>query len=231
MSRRKIVGLVVAGVLLAGTAVAVAAPRGFRGLDEIGQKAYWSLLSEGQREQAKELALDYVAATAPDRLAAASRWFRLQADVATVLTQDQRREAAKLRWIGKNLPADKRREVFSSILDGTDREALAKRVERLEAASPEERVTIGIEILDQVYDAAEPRFAEKLGLTADQRARIRTLVGEARTDLVPVAVRLSQAKSGAVTKGLDLLDAQQRQRLDTVRTDVRTRVLAFLRGK
>ncbi len=231
MRKLKVVVVAGAAVVLGAAAVALAAPRGFRGLEEIGQKAYWSMLSEGQREQAKDVALDFTALTAPDRFAAASRFLKLQSDVAQVLTLEQRREAAKLGWIAKSLPQEKRRELFSSILEGTDREALAQRVERLETASPEERVTLGIEIVEQVYGAAEPRLAERIGLTADQRGQIRGLVDAAKTDLQPIAVRLAQAKADATTKGLAILDATQRARLDGVRTEVRTRVLDFLRGK
>jgi hypothetical protein len=226
----KIAAVTLVSVLVLGTAAAVAAPRA-GGLEEIGQKVYWSLLTDGQKAEAKAIAADYLADVAPDRLGAAARLMRLKADVAGVLTKEQRIEAGKLGWIAKNLPKEKRREHFAELLASTDREALAGRVEKLQAATPEERVTLGIEIIDQIYDAAEPKLAARLSLTEEQRRQIRVLVGAAKTDLQPVAVRLATAKAAAVAKGLALLDTEQKKKLDSFRDGVRAKILSFIRGK
>ncbi|MHC4472846.1 MAG: hypothetical protein ACYTDY_00700 [Planctomycetota bacterium] len=236
MSKRKITALVaVAVVALAGTTAAVAAEkygqaRQAGGLKALGFKVYWSMLDEGQKEQAKTIISDFLAETAPDRLAAFGRLVRFKADVAEVLTVEQRKKAGKIRSAVKKLPEERRKALVDEILDGTDRQALADRVERHASASPEDKVTIGLEILDQLYDVVEPRLAEKLALTKDQRDRIRVLYDGLKRELRPAAVRIEKAKAEASRKGLGILDAEQREKLERFKESVTEKVLAFIRG-
>jgi Spy/CpxP family protein refolding chaperone len=236
MSRRTIVTVaLVAVVALAGTTAAVGAEKYGQakragGLKALGFKVYWSLLDSEQKDQAKEIISDFLAETASDRLSALSRLIKYKADVADVLTKEQRRKAGKIRWAVRQLPEEKRKALIDEVLDGTDRQALADRVERHASASPEDKVAIGLEILDQVYEAVEPRLAEKLSLTREQRDRIKELFTELKTDLEPVAIRIEKAKAEAVRKGISILDEEQRGKLEKFKEDVSEKVLAFIRG-
>jgi hypothetical protein len=218
---------------LAGTTVAVGETRAARahcGLRAAGLKAYWSVLRQDQKEPAKQLLVDHLAATAPDRMAAAARIMQYRADVAGTLTGDQRREAAAvLRAVGK-LPEARRRALLDGILDGMDRASLADRVASLEGAAPEGKVDIVTGILDEVLAAVEVRLAEKLSLTGEQRRSIVALREQLVRDLRPVAVRLAGAREETKRKALALLDDGQRAELESRARDIRERVLAFIRG-
>jgi len=226
---------VLAGVVLLGATAAsagerAAASRRARGLKALGLKVYWSLLREDQKADAKAVLADFLTDTAPDRLSAAARLLRFKADVAAVLTPEQRREAARMKRASQGLAGDERRAVLDRLLEGTDREALAARVERLAGAAPQAKVMTGLEILDQLYDVAEPAIAERLGLSPEQRERIRALYVGLKSDLTPVAVRLETAKAAATAKAVALLDDAQRTKLEQARESIAEKVLAFLRG-
>ena len=224
--------LVSVALVLAGTTAAVAAEKQGRakGLKALGLKFYWSLLDEGQKEQAKEIAADFLADTASDRLAAMSRLLRYKSDVAALLTKEQRKTAGKIKAIVKKLPEEKRKALFEEILNGTDRQALAERIERHASATPEDKVTIGFEILDQVYEALEPKLSEKLTLSRQQLLELRGLYEELKKDLRPLAVRLEKAKAAAKEKGLSILSAEQRAKVERFKETVTEKVLAFIRG-
>jgi hypothetical protein len=115
------------------------------------------------------------------------------------------------------------------LLDGTDREALARRVERLDGASPEDRITIELEILDQAYDVFEPALAKRVSCTDDQRAKLRALYAKAKDDLRPIATRLERAKVELRRSALALLDAEQSAKFSAFHAHLRAKVLAFIR--
>lgn len=231
MQRWKLVsGVAVAVVLVAGTAVALAGPR-FPGARETGMRAYWSLLDDAQKAQAKEIAADYLAETAPDLYGLAARVLRLRGDVAAVLTVEQRREAVRLHAERRGWTQTERGARLERLLATMDRDAVARDVERLESAPPEERVTTVLDLLDRFRAAAEPGIVDALKLSADQVARIHALADEAKADVRPVAVRVVAARDAAKAKGLALLDASQRARLDEARATGRGRLLGVLRGR
>jgi len=229
-TRKTVIAAALAGIVLAGTALAAdrAAEARFRG----GLKAlgFQAILDETQKEEAREILSDHLAATAPDRLSALSRLIRFRADVAAVLTEEQRRKAGKLRTIARKLPEAKRRRMADRLLDLTDRAALADLAERHEAAGPGEKVALGFRMLDLLVDALEADLRRKLTLTGGQVAEIRALWEELKTDLRPVADRLSVAKEEVKRRGLAILDAGQREKLQAFGDDLRTKILDFLRG-
>lgn len=222
-------GVAIAVVTVVGTAVALAGPR-FRGAEDLGLKAYWSVLNDTQKEQAKGIAADYLAETAPDRLATGARIMRFRADVATVLTVEQRKQVAANWWAGRGRTPEEKGARLEHLLASMDRGAVADRVERMETATPEQRVTLAIELFDQFWAAAEPKVATDLKLTDDQLAKIRALAANAKSDVRPVAVRVATAKEQAKAKGLAILDESQRKRLDDARVSGRARLMAFIRG-
>lgn len=225
----KIAGIAAVGLVIAA-GVARAAPRGARGgAEALERKFYWSLLRADQKREVEKAVADFLAQTAPDRDLAASRMLRLRAEATALLTVEQRKDAGKVAWFVKHLTEAERREGFDRFLDGTDREALARRIERLEGAAPEDRVAIGIEILDQVYDAAEAKLAEALKLSPEQRTGLKALYGQAKEDLKPLAVRIETAKGGLVRTGLALLDEEQKAKFDAFHADLRAKILAFVR--
>lgn len=231
MRNAMLMGLVL--VLGAGTAAATGRfddARGKAGLKALGFKVYWSLLDDGQKAEAKEIVADHLAATGPDRLAAAARLLRYRADVAALLTKEQRAKALKIAFTVKKLPKERRIALLDRLLDKTDRAALANRLEGLIDASPEARVGGGLDVLDQLHALLLAEAATRLGLTADQTARIDALYRELRTDIEPIALRLAQAKDDAVRKGLSILDETQKAKLELVKDAVIEKVLAFLRG-
>jgi hypothetical protein len=236
MSKRIHVFLAVLTIVaLFGATAAVAGERAAerrraRGLKALGFKVDWSLLRDDQKDEAKEIIAEFLTDTAPDRLAALGRLVQFKADVAALLTPAQRREAARMHREGKQRTEEERRALADRLLSDTDRQALAARVERLAGATPEQKVTIGVEILDQVVEVIEPKVAERLALTTDQRDRLRTLYEELKVDLRPTAIRLETAKAEAVRQGVALLDDDQRAKLETFRDTVMEKVLAFLRG-
>ena len=126
MSKRKIAALSALAVLvLAGFTVAtgqerLAETRRSHGLKALGFKVYWSLLDDGQKGEAKEIISDFLAETAPDRLAVLSRVMRHKADVAALLTKEQRVQAGKIGAMVRKLPKEKRHELVDRLLEGTD---------------------------------------------------------------------------------------------------------------
>jgi len=229
----KLVGIAAVGlVLVAGAGAALAAPhrRGRDGVEALERRYYASLLRVEQHAPAKALLVDYLAQTAPDRDLAGARLLRWRGEAAAILTIEQRKDAGALAAFAATMDAAAKREGLDKLLDGTDREALAKRVERLEGATPDERVAIGLEILEQVYDTYEPVLAKRLTLTDDQRTRLRALLASAKDDLRPVAVRLDLAKVELHRRALALLDDDQRAKFAAFHADLRTKVLAFVRG-
>ena len=237
MSKRNVTIVAVlavsAALLLAGATTASAkgrAAREARGLRALGLQAYWSLLREDQKPAARAILGEHLAATAPDRLAAAARLLRFKADVAALLTTEQRKAAARLAQQVRGMSQEDRRDGFDGLLDQTDREALARRAEARVTATPEERVALGLEMLDQMYALVEPTLAERLTLTQEQRTTVRALYEALKTDLQPVGVRLEVAKAEAARAGVALLDAEQKAKFEAFVTDVRERVLGFLRG-
>jgi hypothetical protein len=226
---------VLGGLLLLGATVAWAGEqaqtrRRNQGLRAAGLRVYWSLLRDDQREPAREILGDFLVGTQPDRLQASARLVRLKADVAGILTESQRRMAWTARKRFRALAADARRALVDRMLSQTDRAVLASRVERMQAAAPEARVALGIEILGQVGDVLEAEMARTLGLSDRQRAGIRALYDEALAELKPIALRLATAKAEAVARALALLDADQRTKVELWHEDVRAKVLTFLRG-
>jgi hypothetical protein len=227
----KLAGIAAVGLVVVGAGAALAAPhrRGHDGVAALERRYYASLLRPEQRPQAKALLADFLAETAPDRDLAGSRLLRWRGEAAALLTIDQRKDAGGLGAFVAKMDAAARREGLDKLLDGTDREALATRVERLEAAAPDERVTIGLEILDQVYDVYEPVLAKRLTLTDEQRTKLRALFASAKDDLRPIAVRLELARVELYRKALALLDDDQRAKFAAFHADLRAKVLAFLR--
>jgi hypothetical protein len=221
-------GLVVV-TLLAG-ATALAGDGLARGAKHLGLRACWSLLTAEQKAEAKEILAEHLAATAPDRLVALARVVKFKAEVAAVLTPEQRVQAGKLGWAVRRLPRERKVALLDELLDGTDRTALADRVESLDAAAPADRVKLGLAILDQVVEVLTPKLVEKLALTAEQVEGIRTLYAEAKADLEPVAVRLAKARALAVRRGLSILTGEQRARLTERKEGFLSKVVAFLRG-
>lgn len=213
----------------AGAALAQAADRKAGGIEAIERKFYWSLLHADQKKAVETALADFLAESSPDRDLAASRLLKFRADATTLLSVEQRKDAGRVRWFVKHLTDVERREGLDRFLDGLDREALARRIERLDGASPEDRIAIGIEILDQAYDAGEPKLVEKLKLSEDQRAKLRALYSALKEDLKPIAVRLERAKADLRRTALALLDADQRQRFDAFHADLMAKVLAFVR--
>jgi hypothetical protein len=228
----KLVGVAAAGLMLVvGAGAALAAPhrRGRDGVEALERRYYASLLRADQRPPAKTLLADFLAQTAPDRDLAGARLLRWRGEAAAVLTVEQRKDAGGLAAFVAKMDAAAKREGLDELLDGADREALAKRVERLDAATPDERVAIGLEILEQAYDVCEPVLAKRLTLTDDQRARLRALLASAKDDLRPIAVRLELARVELHRRALALLDDDQRARFAAFHADLRAKVLAFLR--
>lgn len=234
MSRRTIafVAVVAVALLVAGTSALAreGARRRAQGWKALGLRAYWSLLSEEQQEQAKTLLIDHLAQTAPDRLSAAARLMRFKADVVTVLTPEQRVVAGRIHWLSKHRTREERLAAFDQLLEGTDRDALAALVERHVAAAPDAKVAIAFEILDRIWAVLEPKAVEVLGLGDAQQDRIRALYEDLKTDLEPVALRLETAKAEAVRAALAILDDDQRETLERFRTHILEKVLTFLRG-
>jgi len=138
--------IVVTGLVAAVAVVGVAANDGNvasaqtgKGLRAFGLKVYWSLLDETQKDEAKEIISDHRAETAADRLRAASRLLRYRADVAEVLTKEQREKLVRLRRVVTRLPEAKKRALLEKLLRRTDRNLLADRLESLDGAGPEAR--------------------------------------------------------------------------------------------
>ena len=228
----KLAGVAAVGlVLVVGAGAALAAPhrRGRDGVEALERRYYASLLRAEQHAPARALLMDFLAQTAPDRDIAGSRLLRWRGEAAAILTVEQRKDAGGLAVLAAKMDAAARREGLDKLLDGTDREALAKRVERLDAATPDERVAIGLAILEQVYDVYEPMLAKRLSLTDDQRTKLRALLAGAKDDLRPIAVRLEVAKVGLHRNALALLDEEQRAKFAAFHADLREKVLAFLR--
>ncbi len=221
-----VVLLAVAGALLASTADA----RILGEVEKLGMKAYWSLLDEGQRAEAKAIAERYLADTAPDRLAVEARVAKYRADVAALLSPEQRREAVRILAAVKRMAPGSRRALLDRLLDRTDRAALAGKVERIASAAAPEQVALGVEVLDDVAEVMLAVFTEKLSLTAEQTSGIRTLYADLKADLLPVAGRLAEAKAAAAREGLALLRPEQKARLDEFRAGLLGKVIAFLRG-
>ena len=200
------------------------------GLKALGMKVYWSLLDAGQKEEAKTIIADHLAETGPDRLRAASRLIRYWADVTEVMTKEQRLKAVRFREVVKKLPKERRIALLNRLLDRTDRAALAGLIEQSSSAAPEDRLEVGIEILDLVHDALLAAGVERWGLTADQTAKIEVLYEEMKQDLRPVALRLARARAEAVRRGTAILDEEQKAKLDTFKDAVLDKVLTFIRG-
>lgn len=226
-----------AGLALVAAAVASSAAfgagdgwRARGGLRAIGLKAYWSVLREDQKDEAKEILADFLAATAADRSFATARLLDFRADVLALLGPEQIREAGRLRRAVAGLPRERRIELLDRLLDRTDRSGLADRVERLAGASPEQRVTLGFEILDLLLGAVLEELRPRLSLTAEQQASLRDLYGRLEEEIRPASVRIAAAKAEATRKALSLLDAGQRARLEQIRETVTAKVLGFLAG-
>ncbi len=213
----------------AGAAFAKAFERGAGGIEALERRYYWSLLKADQKKEVEKALGDFLAETSPDRDLAASRLLRWRADAAAILSVDQRKQAGKSGWWLKHLTDPERREALDRLLDGTDREALARRLERLDGAAPEDRVAVGIEVFDQAYDLVEKKATESLALSDDQRTRLRALYGQVKEDLKPIALRLERAKADLRRFGLSLLDADQRAKFDAFHADLKAKVLAFVR--
>jgi len=234
MTTRKLIitGLVaaVAVVGLAATSGKVAEARTKQSLKALGFKAYWSLLTAEQKEQAKEIIADHLSDTRTDRLRFASRLLEYKADVADVLTKAQRGETRAAQAGGRRLPEHRRKALLVKFLNLTDRALLAARVESLDGATPEQRIETGIQILDQVHDALKAVLVERVGLTALQSRKIDALYFDATKDLKPVAVRLAKKRAAVIKKGLAILSEPQRKRLGEIKETITEKVLGFLKG-
>ena len=234
MSMRKlmITGLVavVAFVGIAATGQKVAEARTKHGLKALGFKVYWTLLTAEQKEQAKEIIADHLADTQADRLRAAARLIEYRADVADVLTKEQREQLARLKKVIRRLPENKRKALLVRFLNRTDRALLATRVESLDGATPEQRVETGLLILDQVHDALKAALVERVSLTEEQARKIDALYSDTKDDLKPIAVRLATQRAAVIEKGIGILTEEQRAKLTKVKETVTEKVLAFIRG-
>jgi hypothetical protein len=200
------------------------------GLEGLGLRAYWSVLREDQKSEAKAIIADHLARTASDRLAALAHCVQFKADVVALLTPEQRKAAWRLARLQRHTPRGERIAALDRLLDGTDRAALADEVESLGSATPEEKVRIGLAIHDRLYGLVEPKVAEALDLTPDQRDRLRDLYEGLKTDLEPIAVRIATAKAEDAQRGMALLDDQQRETLKRFGERVAGKVLTFIRG-
>ena len=67
-------------------------------------------------------------------------------------------------------------------------------------------------------------------MTAEQSEKVRALYAELKADLEPVAKELAEAKAAATRKGLSILTAEQREKLEQWKDTVLTKVLEFVRG-
>jgi len=223
--------LAVAVLATAAAAGAGAAAAGrAKGLRGLGLRIYRSVLREDQKPQAKKILADFLVDAAPERLAAFSAWTAYRAEVAAVLTPAQRRKAWALKRKARAWSPDQRRTHVDAALDGTNRGVLADRVAALRTASPESRASIRTEIQDQLYEAIVADLGPRLDLNETQRRTIRARYDAFRERLQPIAKRLAAKRAVAVRKALDLLDADQRERIEVARDTVMEKLLAFLRG-
>ena len=71
---------------------------------------------------------------------------------------------------------------------------------------------------------------ERLDLTDAQVEAIEGHYARFRRDIVPVAIRLAEARAAAVEKGMALLTPEQREKLETFGAEIRTKILDFLNG-
>ncbi|MCU0725806.1 MAG: hypothetical protein MUE73_08470 [Planctomycetes bacterium] len=220
-------------VLLFAATASMALPveaGGTKTLRKLGLKAYWSVLDDDQKTEAKKIGEKFLLETAADRLAVEARVMKFRADVTALLSVEQRRTAAKVFATLKKLDGERKKELFSKLLDRTDRAVLSERVDRISGASPPEQVELGLAIHDQLFEAYLGALAEKLALTADQQAAARALYDGLKADLKPTALRLAEEKSAAVRAALALLRPEQKEKLDSFREDLMGKVLDFLRG-
>src|SRR5262245_8775704 len=227
----KLASIAAIGLAVVGAGVAVAGTRGRArdGIEAQERRYYASLLRADQRPQAKNLFIDFLAETAPDRDLALARLLTWRADASALLSVEQRKKAAELAWFVRHMDAAARLEGLDKLLDGTDREALARRVERLEGASAEDRVAIGFEIFDQAYDLFEPELSKRLTLSDEQRTKLRALFSKAKDDLRPIALRLEKSKVELRRKALALLDSEQSAKFAAFHADLRAKALQFIR--
>ncbi len=199
-------------------------------LKKLGFKFYWSLLDADQQMQAKEIIADHLAKTTADRLAAAALVVKFRADVAALLTLEQIKQAGKIRKVMKTMPRGKRAVVFDRLLGTTDRVAFTDRVSRIVDAGPEDRVRIGIELLDQMVDVYLAEYGPRLKLTREQETRIREHYAALKTDLKPVALRLSTARAKVIEEARAILTDDQRAKVGKFKDTVLQKVLAWLQG-
>jgi hypothetical protein len=231
MKHLKVLSVItLATIVLAATTVAIAAERDRNPLKKLGLKFYWSLLDADQQEQAKELLAVHLTETAADRTGAAARVLRFRAEVLEVLNHEQIRKAARIKKVMGALPKEKRAAVFDRLLDTTDRALFTERVERLAAAGPEERVRVGMELMDQLVDVTLAEYGPRLELSRDQELRIREAYSRLKTDLEPVALRLSAARARVTESALAILTAEQREKVGEFKDTVMEKVLGWLRG-
>jgi hypothetical protein len=224
------IGLIGA-VLLAGMATLNRAEAGTKkSLKKLGFRAYWSLLDAGQRQEARKLVVENLIGTAADRLRCAARILEYRADVAEVLTPDQRRKIGKLRHVVRHLPEFRKRRLPSRFLGETDRELLAERIGKMAAAGPEERVDLGFLVHGQLHEAMISALEGRIELSEEQIGRLRDLYADLTEDLRPAAVRIETARQETVRKGLALLTERQREKLERIGKFISDRVLAFVRG-
>ncbi len=229
MRRFMFVGLVATAALV-GIAATSGEAQAKSKLKNLGFKVYWSLLTAEQKIEAKEIIADHLAATAPDRLRLAARVVRYKGDVAEVLTKEQRRKIGRFKAVVKRLPEARRKALLVKFLDRTDRALLAERIESLGTATPEKRVEIGIQILDQVHNAWKAVLVDRIGLTEEQARKIDVLWSDLKKETDPIAVRLAKARAAVIEKGKAILDEEQLQKLEKVKEAVLPRVLDFIRG-
>jgi hypothetical protein len=224
-----IVGLVATAGLL-GIAATGGEAHAASKLKNLGFKVYWSLLTAEQKEEAKEIIADHLADTATDRLKFAARVLEYKADVADVLTKEQRIALGKYKAVAKRLPERKRKALLVKFLDRLDRALLAERLESLDGATPEDRVAIGVRILDQVHEGLKAALVERIELTDEQARKIDLLWSDVKKDLEPVALRLAKARAAVIEKGTGLLTDEQKTKLEKVKETVAGKVVAFIRG-
>ena len=226
--------VVVVALLAVGTSALARDGAGRTGADQgwkgLGLRAYWSVLREDQKSEAKAIVADHLARTAPDRWAAAARAVQFRADVAAMLTPVQRKAAGRLAWARRHTPHAKRMVALARLLDETDRTALADEVASLASAAPADKVKIGLGIHGRLFDLVEPKLAVYLDLTSEQRSQLRELYAGLMADLGPIALRLETAKAEDARRGLALLDDEQRATLKDLGAGITEKVLAFLRG-
>ncbi len=226
-----LITVVITAVLMSG-AVADAGQdaRSQGSLKKLGFKFYWSLLDADQQMQAKEIIADHLAKTTADRLAAAALVVKFKADVAALLTLEQIKQAGKIRKVMKTMPRGKRAVVFNRLLGTTDRAAFTDRVARIVDAGPEDRVRIGIELLDQTVDLFLAEYGPRVDLTREQETRIREHYAALKTDLKPVALRLSRARATVIEEALAILTDEQRAKVGKFKDKVLQKILAWLQG-